>query len=92
MMEGLDETKEDQYFHDNPKIIPLFEVNILHTLTTYVEDKQHEILVDDHTMQELHLQHKAMEKEMKVFQRVQASALEELNLADTSMVPVRMSY
>ena len=33
MMEGLEETKEDQYFHDNPKIIPLFEVDILHTLT-----------------------------------------------------------
>ena len=45
MMEGLDET-EDQYFHDNSKIIPLFEVDILHTLTTYVEDKQNEIPVD----------------------------------------------
>ena len=29
MMEGLDEAEEDQYFEDNPKIIPLFEVNII---------------------------------------------------------------
>ena len=55
MMEGLDEIEEDQYFHDNPKFIPLFEVVILHTLTTYVKDKQHEIMVDDHTTQELRL-------------------------------------
>ena len=43
MMEGLDEVEEDQYFEDNPKIIPLFEVNILQMLTTYIEDKGDEI-------------------------------------------------
>ena len=32
-MEGLDEAEEDQYFEDNPKIIPFFKVDILHTLT-----------------------------------------------------------
>ena len=47
MMEGLDEAKEDHYFTDNPKIIPLFEVDILQTLTTYREDKECEILVDE---------------------------------------------
>ena len=29
MLEGLDEIEEDQYFHNHPKIIPLFEVEIL---------------------------------------------------------------
>ena len=33
MMEGLDETEEKHYFNDNPKIIPLFEVDIVHALT-----------------------------------------------------------
>ena len=36
MMEGLDEAEEDQYFNDNPKIIPVFEVDVLNTLTIYI--------------------------------------------------------
>ena len=87
MMEGLDEVEEDQYFTKNPKIIPLFEVDILQTLTTYREDKESEIPVDEQTLKELRLQQKAIEKEMKVSQIVQASRLEELNLADTEVVP-----
>ena len=55
MMEGLDEAEEDQYFEDNPKIIPPFEVDIIQTLTSYMseEDKEGEILVDDKTLKEL---------------------------------------
>ena len=33
MMERLDEEEENQYFDDNPKIIPLFEIDILQALT-----------------------------------------------------------
>ena len=82
MMEGLDETEENHYFNDNLKIIPLFEVDILQALTSYVEDKHNDIPIDDQTMKEIHLQQEATEKEMQVSQRVQASALAELNLAD----------
>ena len=39
MSEGLDEKEESLYFNDNPKIIPLFEVDIIQTLTPYVEDQ-----------------------------------------------------
>ena len=53
MMEGMDEAKEDRYFTDNPKIIPLFEVDILQTITTYIEDKEDEIPVDDWTLKEI---------------------------------------
>ena len=56
MMEGLDEAEEDQYFNDNPKIIPLFEVDVLQTLTTYREDKESEIRMDENTLKELRLQ------------------------------------
>ena len=56
MMEGLDEVEEDQYFTKNPKIIPLFEVDILQTLTTYREDKESEIRMDENTLKELRLQ------------------------------------
>ena len=36
MMEGLDEAEENKYFNDNPKFIPLFEIDILQALTSYV--------------------------------------------------------
>ena len=77
----MDEAEENNYFNDNPKIIPLFEVDILQALTSYV-DTQGDIPIDDQTMKEILLQQEATDKEMKVSQRVQASALEEVNLAD----------
>ena len=56
MMEGLDEAEEDEYFNDNPKIIPLVEIDILQTCTTYIEDKEDEIQVDERTLKEIRLQ------------------------------------
>ena len=64
MMEGLDEIEENHYFNDNPKIIPLFEVDILQALTSYVENKHEDIPIDDQTMKEIRLQQEATEKEM----------------------------
>ena len=52
MMEGLDEVEENHYFNDNPKIIPLFEVDILQALTPYV-DSQEELSLDEQTMKEI---------------------------------------
>ena len=55
MMEGLDEAEEDRYFEDNLKSIPLFEVDILQTLTPYMgeEDKEEDVSEDDKTLKEL---------------------------------------
>ena len=89
MLEGLDQAKEDKYFEENPKIIPLFEVDIMQTLTPYIDedDKGEEVPLDDKTLRELRLQHESLEREMQVSQRVQASALQELNLADIDAEP-----
>ena len=87
MMEELDEAEEDRYFNDNPKIIPLFKVDILQTRTSYIEDKEDEVPVDKWSLKEIRLQQEATKKEMQVSQRVQASAVEELNLADTEAEP-----
>ena len=81
MMEGLDEAEENNYFNDNPKITSFFEVDILQALTSYV-DTQSDILIDDQTMKEILLQEEDTEKEMKVSQKIQNSALEEVNLVD----------
>ena len=89
MMEGLDDAKEDQHFNDNPKIMPLFKVDIVKALMPYFgeNDKEDEVQVDDKTLTELRLQQEAMEREMQVSQRVHASALEELNRADIDAQP-----
>ena len=81
-MEGLDKAEEKHYFNDNPKIIPHFEVDILQALTSYVEDQLDTVPINEQTIKEIRLQQEACEKEMLVSQRVQASSLEELNLAE----------
>ena len=73
-MEGLDETEAKHYFDDNPKIIPLFEVDILQALTPYVEDQPDTVQIDEQTIKEIRLQQEACEKEMLVSQRVQAAS------------------
>ena len=40
MMEGLDDGEKHQYFEDNPKIIPLFEVDIVEIMTPYPRDDE----------------------------------------------------
>ena len=84
IMEGLDGGEEHQYFEDSPKIIPLFDIDILKVLTPYLGDdeKEDEVPVDDKTLKELRLQQEAMEREMQVSQQVRALALEEFNLAN----------
>ena len=81
-MEGLDEIEEKHYFNDNPKIIPLLEVNILQALTPYVEDQPDTVQIDEQTIKEIRLQQEACEKEMLVSQTVQVSSIEELNLVE----------
>ena len=55
MMEGLDEAEENNYFNDNPRFIPLFEVDILQAPTSYV-DTYDDLPIDDQTMKEIRLQ------------------------------------
>ena len=59
MMEGLDEIEEKQYFNDNAKIIPLFEVDIVQALTPYVEEQPDTVPVDEQTLKEIRLQQEA---------------------------------
>ena len=89
MMEGLDDGEVNQYFDENPKIIPLFEIDILDIITPNISNEEKDVdssktqePLDDKTLRELRLQQEAMEREMQVFQHVQASTLEELNLTD----------
>ena len=54
-MEGLGDGEENQYFEENPKIIPLFEIDVVEIIKPYLgnEDKEVDVPVDDKTLMEL---------------------------------------
>ena len=85
--EGLDDGEVIQYFDENPRIIPLFEIDVVDIITPSMSngEKDVEEPLDDKTLIELRLQQEAMETEIHVSGRVQVVALEELNLADIDM-------
>ena len=63
----------NQYFDENPKIIPLFEIDILDIITPNISNEEKDVdssgtegPLDDKTLRELHLQQEAMEREMQV--------------------------
>ena len=79
MMEGLDEGEVTQYFEENPKIILLYEIDVVDIITPYIvnEEKDTDISdtearLDDRSLRELCLQQEALERELQVSQRVHA--------------------
>ena len=52
MMEGLDDREVHQYFEENPKIIPLFEIDIVDIITPYLGNDENDAPVDDKTLME----------------------------------------
>ena len=47
MMEGLDEGEVNQYFEENPKIIPLFEIDVVDIITPYITNEENEREISD---------------------------------------------
>ena len=86
MMEGLEDKEIEQYLEENPRIIPLFEIDVVEIITPYINNEnlgtgelnQQE---DPKSLKEFQYQQEAMEREMQVSQRVKTSVLPELNLA-----------
>ena len=46
-MEGLDEGDVNQYFEENPKIIPLFEIDVVDIITPYITNEENEREISD---------------------------------------------
>ena len=54
MMEGLDDRELDQYLHENPKIISLFEIVIVEIITPYINNEENvDVPTEDKTLMEL---------------------------------------
>ena len=84
MLEGLADEEEAQYLQENPKIIPLFEIDIAEAVAPYLpQPEEAEAEPDKDAIRELRQAQEALEREMAVSQRVKASQLEEVNLGTT---------
>ena len=85
MIDGLADDKIDRYLDDYPKIIPLFEVNIIqavipYVLRTYSEAADTLREMDLKSVDELGLFREAWEHELAISQHVKASTLKEIDL------------
>ena len=55
MMEGLDDGEVNQHLEENPKSIPLFEIDVVEIITPYLgkDDKEADVPVDRKILMEL---------------------------------------
>ena len=93
MLEGLADEEVDRYLEENPKIVPLFEVDVADAVSPYIvhpDDASEE--PDQDAIRDLRQAQEALEREMAVSQRVKASQLEEVNLGtDEETRPVHVA-
>ena len=87
MLEGVDDAELDTYLEEHPRIILLFEIDVIETATDYVRhttslEEAYEL--DPTSIMELNRAQEAFEKEMEISRRVTASALEEVNIGTTT--------
>ena len=74
MLEGLADEEVNQYLQENPKIVPLFEIDIAESVTPYIlEPEENNEEPYKEVIRELRQAQEAPETEMAVSQRVKAS-------------------
>ena len=85
MLDGLADNELDRYLEENPWIVPLFEIDVVEVVISYVSGKELKTekdptIPDVETVLELRSAQEAVEKEMVISQWVKAPTLEEINL------------
>ena len=90
MLEGMDETELKAYLDENPRIVPLFEIDIIKTTNRYVatatpEGEEYEPYPE--SLLELSRVRDAVDREMEISQRVTTSTLEEINVGHHNLCP-----
>ena len=71
MLDGLADNELDRYLEENPWIVPLFEIDVVEVVISYVSGKELKTekdptIPDVETVLELHPAQEALEKEMVV--------------------------
>ena len=83
MLERLEDTELEAYLDENPRIVPLFEIDILETANEYIPmivSNGEEYEPDPKSVLELHKAREAFEKEMEISRRVITSTMENINV------------
>ena len=85
MLDGLADDEVDEYLEENPKNIPLFEIDVIEAISPYVSEGDTEVEetlreTNPKSVDELRHAHEALEREMTISLRVKASTMEEVNL------------
>ena len=88
MFEGLDDTEIEAYLDENPRIIPLFKIDVLEAANEYTPTSM--LLADEYepnpkSMLELSRAWEAFEKEMEISRSITSSALEEINVGSVEV-------
>ena len=86
MLEGLEDEELELYLDENPRIVPLFEIDVGGTTDSYASPIE-SIGYDDEprkeTIAELQRAQEAFECKMEISRRVAATELEEVNMGTT---------
>ena len=87
MLDGLVDEEVDHYLEENPKIVPLFEVDVAKVVMPYVTNREEEVDEPDReAIRELQQPQEVLEREMVMSLWVKVSILEEIDVG-TSKAP-----
>ena len=87
MLEGVDDAELEAYLDDHPRIVPLFEIDIIETVVDYpasnmLQEEAYEL--DPKSLLELSRARTTFDREMEISRRVSASTLEDVNVGTTT--------
>ena len=86
MLEGLEDEELERYLDKNPRIVPLFEIDVDETAESYaspIKITGHGDEPSEDAIAELRRAQEAFEHEMEMSRRVAATELEEINMGTT---------
>ena len=86
MLEGLEDEDLERYLDENPRIVPLFEIDVGETVESYASPIEISGRCDElgeDVIAELRRAQEAFEREMEISRWVAAIELEEVNMGTT---------
>ena len=86
MLEGLEDEELELYLDENPRIVPLFEIDVGETAESYASPTGttgHDDELGEDAIVELRHAQEAFEREMETLRRVITTELEEINVGTT---------
>ena len=87
MLEGLEDEELERYLDDNPRIVPLFEIDVREMADSYVSpmgSMVHDDEPGEEALAKLQRAQEAFERKMEILRRVAATKLEEVNMGTTA--------